>query len=240
MKQLTIDIKKENNEEKALPEEWLECFANEGELEKLASDIKLGVVGYPKKGKTYHYQGIILYNNEAKGEYNKYYPLSDIAKLLKNKKFVITPCVEFKPEFRIGGTFKWDKDYKRYGAKGITFDWKTYDDFKKDMYQPFLKHVKKHGEKNTTIDRIDNSKGYSKDNCRWITMKEQHRNKTTNRYIEYKGENLIIADWARKLKCSRQALKYRIDQGWDIETALTTPFKHSNKYEIISTPKRNS
>ena len=43
-----------------------------------------------------------------------------------------------------------------------------------------------------TIDRIDNSKGYSPENCRWVTKEEQQRNKTNNVYVEYNGEQYCL------------------------------------------------
>jgi hypothetical protein len=39
-----------------------------------------------------------------------------------------------------------------------------------------------------TIDRIDNDKGYSPDNCRWVDMKVQSSNKSSNR----KAENICL------------------------------------------------
>jgi hypothetical protein len=123
-----------------------------------------------------------------------------------------------------------DKSYSRYGGMGLTFEWPNYMAFKKDMYRSYLAHCKKHGKENTTIDRIDNAKGYSKQNCRWATWQEQARNKTTNRYITFKGRTMIIADWARELGVSRQALRYRLEQGWDIESIITMPMNHANKY----------
>lgn len=56
--------------------------------------------------------------------------------------------------------------------------WKDFICFKVDMYASFLKHVEKYGEYNTSIDRIDNSKGYSKSNCRWATRLIQGQNRT--------------------------------------------------------------
>lgn len=123
------------------------------------------------------------------------------------------------------------KDYKRYGGRGLTFEWPDYMAFKKDMYIPYLAHCKKHGRKNTSIERIDNNKGYSKQNCRWATLQEQNKNKRSNRYITYKGRTMIIADWARELQVSRQAIRYRLENGWDIKTILTTPFNYTNIYD---------
>lgn len=52
---------------------------------------------------------------------------------------------------------------------------------------------------NLTIDRIDNSKGYSPDNCRWITIEEQQGNKTNTVFIEYEGKKYCLRSLCAKL-----------------------------------------
>lgn len=67
-----------------------------------------------------------------------------------------------------------NKDYKDYGDRGITVCDAWVNDFKQ-FYTDMGPKPEIEGEF-ITLDRIDNSKGYSKDNCRWATQKEQSRN----------------------------------------------------------------
>lgn len=63
--------------------------------------------------------------------------------------------------------------YKYYGGRGITIcdEWR-------ENFQAFHDWAMANGYRDDlTIDRIDNDKGYSPDNCRWITMEEQNKNK---------------------------------------------------------------
>lgn len=66
-------------------------------------------------------------------------------------------------------------NYKYYGGKGITYDPRW------NKFLPFWEDMKEGYADNLTIDRIDGTKGYYKENCRWITIQEQQKNKVKNK-----------------------------------------------------------
>lgn len=72
--------------------------------------------------------------------------------------------------------------YVRYGNKGIRCLWKSFGDFKNDMYESYIQHVKDFGEKQTQIDRINSKDNYYKSNCRWVTPKENALNRSTTKH----------------------------------------------------------
>lgn len=85
-----------------------------------------------------------------------------------------------------------DKDYYRYGERGITVceRWRdSFEAFFADMaptYRPGL-----------TLDRKNNSAGYSPDNCHWTTPRQQARNTRTNVWVETPKGPMVLIDAAR-------------------------------------------
>ena len=91
------------------------------------------------------------------------------AKIRYTYRNMISRCC--KPEYR---------DYYRYSGRGITVcdRWQSnLQDFIDDMYPSMCEHIAKYGLSNTTLDRIDTTKGYLPNNCRWATRKVQAKNK---------------------------------------------------------------
>ena len=80
--------------------------------------------------------------------------------------------------------------------------------------------------KNYTLDRIDVTKGYFKENCRWANHEQQANNKKTSKFIEFNGEILTIAQWGKKLGGSPELIDNRLRYGWSVEKALTTGVKN--------------
>lgn len=112
--------------------------------------------------------------------------------------------------------------FHRYGGRGI----KICDEWLNDP-DSFCKWALSNGyQKGLTIDRIDNNKDYSPDNCQWIPLKEQMSNQSTNVFVEYNGERHTISQWAEKLGIERTTLHNRLKYyGWSVEKALTTPVR---------------
>jgi hypothetical protein len=59
------------------------------------------------------------------------------------------------------------------------------------------------------IDRIDNNKGYSKENCRWVTALVNSNNKRNNIVIEFRGQNHTLKEWSRILGINYGTLRSR-------------------------------
>lgn len=107
---------------------------------------------------------------------------------------------------------------KNYYNRGITVcdRWKPENDgrsnFTKDMGErPTPKH---------TLDRIDNDKGYSPENCRWATYEEQSNNRRDNKYITFNSKRQTISQWSKELNILPETISWRLDNGYSIEECL--------------------
>jgi len=91
-------------------------------------------------------------------------------------------------------------DYPRYGGRGITVcsRWLR-GEGKIEGYQCFLKDVGRRPSSEHQLERKNNSKGYSPENCKWATRTEQGGNKRNNFLITYGGETLWLNEWARRV-----------------------------------------
>lgn len=114
--------------------------------------------------------------------------------------------------------------YSRYGGRGIIVceEWKdSFETFYKDMgAKPTDEH---------SIDRRDNDKGYSKENCRWATLKEQNDNRSNVMHYTHNGKTKNITDWCSELGLNFRATYLRIKKGmlFEVAIALDTINKNS-------------
>jgi hypothetical protein len=106
--------------------------------------------------------------------------------------------------------------YSRYGGAGIVpcKRWLQFENFYADM-----------GDipEGKTLDRINNSKGYTASNCRWATPSQQAQNSSRAKHIAVGGKSLCISEWCRATGITYGAYKARVKKGWTQEKALTTP-----------------
>jgi len=112
------------------------------------------------------------------------------------------------------------REYSNYGGRGIRVceRWrKSFMAFYADMGpRPSFAH---------SIDRIDGNGDYEPGNCRWATRAEQNRNRKDNRFLEFNGERLCLADWAKRFGMRKGTLHDRLARGMSVREALTTPVR---------------
>lgn len=124
-----------------------------------------------------------------------------------------------------------EPEYNLYGGRGITvcdewinptraktLGWVTLG------WLAFKEWSLSHGyQDDLSIDRIDNNKGYSPDNCRWANSKTQSNNRRCVYSISYKGKTQTLSQWCDELGLKYQTILRRISvQHWSFEKAFET------------------
>lgn len=109
-----------------------------------------------------------------------------------------------------------NKSYKNYGGRGIAVcdEWvNSYEAFYKwsisSGYQPGL-----------TIERIDNDKGYSPENCKWADRYQQAKNRRSVVYITCNGKTQCMTDWSKELGIPIETIRSRLKVGRSISEAF--------------------
>jgi hypothetical protein len=107
-----------------------------------------------------------------------------------------------------------NRAYVNYGGRGIAVcdQWHDFRAFLADMGEPPV---------NSTLDRIDNDRGYEPGNCRWASRKDQQRNRRNNRVITLDGEARCLTDWAEARGLNVSTVRYRLRAGQSPAVALT-------------------
>ncbi len=103
--------------------------------------------------------------------------------------------------------------YFRYGGKGITVceRWHNFENFYKDMGEK---------PKGLSIERVDNSKGYSKSNCIWADNFVQANNRSNNHNIYIYGVKYTLAQASRKFNIPYRSLMWKLKKGMSAEDAI--------------------
>lgn len=119
-------------------------------------------------------------------------------------------------------------EYRRYGQRGI----RVCEEWKKD-FVAFRTWAESSGyQDKLTIDRIDNDGDYCPENCRWVTMKTQSRNRSSNKSFNGK----LYAEWEEEQGFKRGTISRRISKGWSVERAIFTPVRRDGETPAFTTP----
>lgn len=117
--------------------------------------------------------------------------------------------------------------FKDYGGRGI----KMCDEWLND-FDSFADWSKNNGYSDElTIDRKDVDGNYEPQNCRWITIKEQCRNKRNTVLVEYNGVTKPLIVWCEELGLIYDTMHDRIKKrGWSVEKAFETKSQREDSF----------
>lgn len=108
-------------------------------------------------------------------------------------------------------------NYENYGGRGITIcdEWLH-------SFGAFQEWAISNGYTDElSIDRVDNRKGYSPENCRWVTRQTQNENTRRNNLITIDGKTQSLSAWVRERGLNYHTVSFRIHQkGISPEQAL--------------------
>jgi hypothetical protein len=122
-----------------------------------------------------------------------------------------------------------DPNYKNYGGRGIYVceSWNKFEHFFKDMGElPFYE---------AQIDRVDNEKGYFKENCRWVTCKQNSRNRRTTKIHKTSLGSLVQVELIEKIGWTKNQFRWfqkRYGISWILENFKNDTLPKRTNYEI--------
>lgn len=113
--------------------------------------------------------------------------------------------------------------YEHYGGRGISVceRWREFNNFFEDIgLAPSDKHQ---------LERINVNGNYCPENCKWATVREQHRNTRRNKIIKWNGAEKPLCDWAEELGFNYPTMVNRLINGWSVEKTFSTEFRKNKK-----------
>lgn len=110
--------------------------------------------------------------------------------------------------------------FKDYGARGI----RVCRRWKRDV-SAFFADVGERPSAKHSLDRIKNNKGYTPDNVKWSTIREQNTNKRDTCLLTYQGRKQSASLWAEELGPPRHVIYDRKRRGYTDHKTLTTPVR---------------
>lgn len=123
-----------------------------------------------------------------------------------------------------------DARYKDYGGRGIKIckEWLL-------SFDNFADWAKSNGYKDDlTIERIDVNGDYEPGNCKWITLKQQARNKRDTIRVTYRGVKKPLIEWCEELGLDYDTIHDRIfARNWKVEKAFETLSQRENSFSSL-------
>lgn len=138
--------------------------------------------------------------------------------LSKTRLYRIWKDMKVRCSYNKNDNFHW------YGERNISVcqDWNDFSAFAewaiKNGYNDFL-----------SIDRIDTNGNYCPDNCRWISQKEQCKNRRNTKFITINGVSHTISEWSSISGVYVKNIYARINRSWKSEDAVFKPTRKINK-----------
>jgi hypothetical protein len=129
-------------------------------------------------------------------------------------------------------TYPSSAGFAHYQARGIAVC---------DRWRDFVAFLADMGERpaGTTLERIDNLRGYESDNCRWATRREQANNRVTNKHFDYQGQRLTFAELVRATGMDKELLRHRLLRaGWSLDAAINTPKSQGRAQPDVQAARR--
>lgn len=124
-------------------------------------------------------------------------------------------------------------NYKRYGGRGITVCDEWHDPAAFILWARATAGNKSNA---LTLDRIDNNKSYSPENCRWVSAKKQANNRRSNSLETMNGETKTLAEWCAMYNIKSETVRARQKRGLSFEQALTLPVqdtRYKSKWPVF-------
>lgn len=117
-----------------------------------------------------------------------------------------------------------DRGWRNYGGRGISVcDRWMYGESGISAFACFVVDMGPRPSPKHSLDRINNDGNYEPGNCRWATLKQQHRNTRRTRFLTVGSITKCVRAWAEEYGIDSRQIHMRLNRGWSVEDAITKP-----------------